>query len=428
MSLTSISPIDGRYSHKLKELVEYFSEFALIKKRVFVELEYLKELGKGNFTKIHDTFDLKEAEKIKNIEKKTNHDVKAVEYYLKEKVPHDVREFVHYGLTSEDVNNLAYSLLIKEFLENIYYGKISELLKKLEFLSRKNKDIVVLARTHGQPASPTTLGKEFLVFFKRLKEQYIKLQLKKLKGKLNGATGNYNSLYFAEPDKDWVSFSRDFISRLGLQPNLITTQIEPKDSLVELFQVIKRINNIVLDLDKDMWLYIALDYFNLEKKEDEVGSSTMPHKINPIDFENSEGNLKIANSLFTGMESLQISRLQRDLSDSTIMRNIGTAFAHSILAYNSTLKGLHKLKPNLEKINEDLEKHPEVLSEAIQTVLRKHNKDAYEQLKKLSRGNKISLNELHDFIDKLDIDKKDKDKLKKLKVKDYIGLASELVG
>ena len=389
--LKAISPIDGRYYDKLKELSDYFSEFALIKKRIFVELKYLKKLGKGDYLELHEKFDLKEAQEVKEIEKTCNHDVKAVEYYLKEKVPKDVKEYVHFGLTSEDINNIAYSLLIKEFLENVYFKKISEILKKLEILATENKSVAMVARTHGQPASPTTLGKEFMVFYSRLKEQYTKLQNFRLKAKLNGATGNYNALHFADP-RDWINFSRDFISELELEPNLITTQIEPKDRLVELFQLIKRINNIILDMDRDMWFYIALEYFSLKKQEKEVGSSTMPHKINPIDFENSEGNIKVANSLFTDFEDLQVSRLQRDLSDSTVMRNIGVAFAHSTLAYDSSLSGLNKLVPNLEKINKDLDEHPEVLTEAIQTVLRKHGKDkAYEKLKEFSRGKKINI-------------------------------------
>jgi adenylosuccinate lyase len=426
--LYAISPLDGRYYEKLKELSNYFSEFALIKKRVFVELVYLKELGKGDFLKILEKFDLKEAEKIKEIEKTTNHDVKAVEYYLKEKVPKNVKEFVHYGLTSEDVNNIAYSLLVKEFTENVFYEKLSGLLKQLEILSLENKSLPMLARTHGQVASPTTLGKEFFVFYSRIKEQYSKLQNLKLKAKLNGATGNYNALAFAEPDRDWVKFSTEFISKLDLQPNLITTQIEPHDTLVELFQIVKRINNIVLDIDRDIWMYIMLDYFKLRKKESEVGSSTMPHKVNPIDFENSEGNLKLANSLFTCFEDLQISRLQRDLSDSTVMRNIGVAFSHSVLAYDSVVKGLGKLIPNKEKIENELEEHPEVLTEAVQTVLRKHNLgEGYEKMKELARGKQLTLEDLHNFIDTLDINIKEKERLKKLRPKDYVGVAGELI-
>jgi adenylosuccinate lyase len=426
--LTAISPLDGRYYGKLKELSEYFSEYALIKKRLFVEILYLKELGKGDFSKVFDDFDTSEAQKVKDIEKTTNHDVKAVEYYLKENVPENIKEYVHYGLTSEDINNLAYSLLIKEFIEEIYNVKIGELLKSLEFFSQKYKELPMLARTHGQPASPTTIGKEFFVFYSRLKDEFSKFERITLKGKLNGATGNYNALAFAEPKRDWISFSRSFVLKIGLTPNLVTTQVEPKDTLVELFQCIKRINNIVLDIDRDMWLYIAYDYMILQKKDSEVGSSTMPHKVNPIDFENSEGNIRIANSLFTGFEDLQISRMQRDLSDSTITRNIGVAFAHSMLAYDSLLKGLGKIMPNKVKLQTELDSHPEVLTEAIQTYLRKLGKNnSYELLKDLARGKAITLEQIHELIDSLDISEKDKTRLKNLRVDEYIGLAKEIV-
>ncbi|MFH0875303.1 MAG: adenylosuccinate lyase [archaeon] len=426
--LYAISPIDGRYYGKLQQLSQYFSEFALIKKRLYVELLYLRELGKGDFIEVYDKFSLDDAQKIKEIEKTTNHDVKAVEYYIKEKVPKDIKEFVHYGLTSEDINNLSYSLLVKEFIETTYTSKLQELLTILEKISVENRAVAMLAHTHGQPASPTTMGKEFFIFYNRLKDQFSKLQNIKLRGKLNGASGNYNALVVAEPQKDWIEFSKKFINKLGLEPNLYTTQIEPNDTLVELFHCIKRINNIVLDLDIDIWLYISMDYFKIRKKEGEVGSSTMPHKVNPIDFENSEGNIKLANSQFDCFESLQVSRLQRDLSNSTIMRNIGVAFSHSILAYDSVLNGLGKLIPNPEKIESDLESHPEVLSEAVQTVLRKYGEDqAYERMKSMCRGNLVTLNDLHDFIDSLKIPAKDKKRLKDLRPKDYIGLANDLV-
>ncbi len=426
--LTAISPIDGRYHNRVKELSKYFSEYALIKKRIFVELEYLKELGKGDFLDIHEKFDLKEAQKVKDIEKITNHDVKSVEYYIKEKVPEDVKEYVHFGLTSEDINNLSYSLLINDFINSIYCNKIEQILIKLKVLSVENMSLSMLARTHGQPASPTTLGKELFVFLSRLKNQFEKLKKIKLTAKLNGATGNYNALVLALPNINWVDFSIKFINRLGLEPNLITTQIEPKDTLIELFHNIKRINNILLDLNQDIWLYISLDYFKLKKKDGEVGSSTMPHKVNPIDFENSEGNIKIANSLFNGFESLQISRMQRDLSDSTMLRNIGVAMAHSIIAYDSTFRGLNKLIANKDKLEDDLNNHPQILTEGIQTILRKYNsKKPYEMLKKLSRGKVISLDIIREFVNTLDIDKKDKETILHLNPKDYIGLAKELV-
>ena len=259
MDIKCISPIDGRYHKRLERLSAYFSEYALIKKRILVELLYLKALGKGDFTLIHENFDIKEAEIVKEIEKRTNHDIKAVEYYLREKVPDNVREFVHFGLTSEDINNLSYSLLIKNFLEDVFFDRMDDLLETLSDLSKKNKDLPMLAHTHGQPASPTTVGKEFYVFYSRLKKQLDILNKIKLTGKLNGATGNYNALHFVQPERDWIAFTKDFITSLGLEPNLITTQVESRDTLVELFQNIKRINNIILDLDRDLWLYISFD-------------------------------------------------------------------------------------------------------------------------------------------------------------------------
>jgi adenylosuccinate lyase len=424
--LTAISPIDGRYQKKVKELSVYFSEYALIKKRVYVELMFLLELDKGDFLKIHDEFDLDDAIAVKKFEKETNHDIKAVEYFIKEKVPNDVKEFVHFGLTSEDINNLAYNLLVKEFISKLYIPKIQELIDLLLDRSQEWKSITVLARTHGQPASPTTLGKEYFIFMSRLNEQLQKIKQIKLKGKLNGATGNYNALVLAFPEKNWVDFSKNFVTKLGLDVNLITTQIEPKDTLVELFQCIKRINNIILDLNQDTWFYISLDYFSLLRKESEIGSSTMPHKVNPIDFENSEGNIKIANSLLTGFESLQVSRMQRDLSDSTMLRNIGVAFSHCMISCFSTLKGMNKLHANKKIISNDLQNHPEILTEGIQTVLRKSGKvNPYELLKELSRGKNITMDLIKDFIKNLDIDDDDKEKLLNLDPKNYIGLADK---
>ena len=427
MDIKCISPIDGRYHKRLERLSAYFSEYALIKKRILVELLYLKALGKGDFTLIHENFDIKEAEIVKEIEKRTNHDIKAVEYYLREKVPDNVREFVHFGLTSEDINNLSYSLLIKNFLEDVFFDRMDDLLETLSDLSKKNKDLPMLAHTHGQPASPTTVGKEFYVFYSRLKKQLDILNKIKLTGKLNGATGNYNALHFVQPERDWIAFTKDFITSLGLEPNLITTQVESRDTLVELFQNIKRINNIILDLDRDLWLYISFDYFKVAKVKDEVGSSTMPHKINPIDFENSEGNIKIANALLTAFEDLQISRLQRDLSDSTMMRNIGVAFGHTMLAIDSAKKGLSKIEPNKAILEKDLDSHPEILAEAIQVFLKSRGiKEGYELLKDFSRGEKMTLMELHKFIDSLKISQNDKRLLKGLKPKNYIGPAADI--
>ncbi len=425
--LNAISPVDGRYSTRLAELQEYFSEYALIRKRVYVELRYLIALGKADnkVMKIHDDLDLAEAEKIKEIEKTTNHDVKSVEYYLRDRVPKKAREYVHYGLTSEDVNNLAYSLLVKDFISRTFMLKLEALLIALKKLAQDNMEIPMLAHTHGQPASPTTLGKEFLVFHERLRMQQESLARIRLTGKLNGATGNFNALVAAEPEREWEKFSSDFVSSMGLVPNPITTQIEPHDTLVELFHCIKRINNIIADLDQDMWLYISMDYLALRKKEGEVGSSTMPHKVNPIDFENSEGNIRISNALLLAFESLQVSKMQRDLSDSTVMRNIGVAFAHSVLSIDSTCKGLGKLMANRQRMDKDLEEHPEVLAEAIQTVLRKHGiEGAYEKLKELSRGRSIKLEDLHGFIDSLDLPKSEIARLKKMRPRDYTGSAA----
>jgi len=428
--LLSISPVDGRYKYKLQDLSDYFSEFALIKKRLYVEILYLIELKKADkkLLEIHHRFDVKEARVVKRIEKTTNHDVKAIEYYLRKKTDNKIWPHIHYGLTSEDINNLSYNLLIQEYLNNSLFTQIDNLLELLHKLSLRHKSLPILARTHGQPASPTTFGKECYVFFSRLKTQFNSLKSIKLRGKLNGATGNYNALYFADPTVVWPNFSIRFIKKLGLVPNLITTQIEPRDTLVEVFQVIKRMNNIVQGLNNDMWLYIMLDYLKIKRKGGEVGSSTMPHKINPIDFENSEGNIKIANSLLTSLESLQISRFQRDLSDSTVMRNIGVAFAHCNLAYNSTLRGLTKIKPNRKVIKEDLDKHLEVLTEAIQTVLRKNgHSNAYEITKEFFQGKKVAKESYEQFISELDVKESIKKRLRNLSPQTYTGLAEKLV-
>jgi adenylosuccinate lyase len=428
VGLDAVSPIDGRYQNKTKELSKYFSENALMKKRLLVEILFLKAMGKGDFAKAHDGFDITEAEKVKGIETRTNHDLKAIEYYLRDLVPEEVKEHVHLGLTSEDINNISYSLLLKGFLDEIYYRKLQDMLDVLSDLSRLHKDVPMLARTHGQPASPTTVGKEFHVFYSRLNRQIAILKKIKLAGKLNGATGNYNALHLVFPEKDWVAFSKEFISGLGLEPNIITTQVEPKDTLVELFQCIKRIDNILLDLDRDMWMYISFGLFRLKRIDAEVGSSTMPHKINPIDFENSEGNIKIANALFTAFEDLQVSRMQRDLSDSTVMRNIGVACGHSLLAMSSTEKGLRKIEPDADALDKDLESHPEVLTEAIQVFLKSRGiKDGYELLKDFSRGETFTMDRLHKFIETLHLDEDDKKLLKDLKPRDYVGLSSDLV-
>lgn len=440
--LTAISPIDGRYRKKLEELSEYFSEFALIKYRVRVELVYLIKLAEvGVVRKLNNKekkfinslwqkFTLNDAQNVKQIEKIINHDVKAVEYFIKEKLSKnslaDIKEFVHFALTSEDTTNLAYSLAIQDCLQKIYQPTINSLIKQISELARKYKNIAMLAHTHGQPASPTTLGKELAIFVYRLRSQS-KL-FPQLTGKLNGAVGNYNAHFIAFPKIDWIKFSQNFIKSLNLQPNLITTQIENHDCWTELFHKLIRINNILIDFNRDMWTYISLDYLKQKVKEEEVGSSTMPHKINPIDFENSEGNLGVANSILDHLANkLPISRLQRDLSDSTVCRNIGTAFGLSLLAFKNTIKGLKKVEVQKEVIKKDLDNHPEIIAEAIQVILRREGiKMPYEALKKLTRGKKITLVDLDKFIDGLKISDKIKSELKKVRPENYLGLAEKL--
>lgn len=440
--LTAISPIDGRYRPKTMELSNYFSEFALIKYRVKIEVLYLIELSKVKvvrklsvkekklLTSLFENFTLGEAGRVKAIEKKINHDVKSVEYFVKEKITKsslkDLNEFVHFALTSEDVTNLAYSLMIKDCLNEIYFPTLDNLIRQINLLVKRYKNIPMLARTHGQPASPTTLGKEFGVFVYRLKRQT--KTFPKLTGKLNGAVGNYNAHQIAYPKVNWIKFSQEFINGIGLQPNLVTTQIENHDCWAELFQVMVRVNNILIDFNRDMWTYISLDYLKQKPKKGEVGSSTMPHKVNPIDFENSEGNLGIANSIFNHLANeLPISRLQRDLTDSTVERNIGVAFAHTLLALKSTLKGLGKIELNHEVIKTDLENHPEVVAEAIQVILRREGvKMPYEELKKLTRGKKVTLKNLHQFIDRLKVSARVKKELKQITPENYVGLAKKL--
>jgi len=443
-SLKAISSIDGRYRKAVEESSKYFSEFALIRNRIRVETEYLIFLSKKNIMrmltdnekeflrKLYLNFKVKDAEKVKEIEEKTRHDVKAVEYYIREKISEtslkDLSEKIHICLTSEDINNIAHGLAIKEFLTDIFLKEVNSVKNFLLKLVEKNKNIVILARTHGQPAVPTTLGKEFSVFVHRLDRQINQLEKIQVTAKLNGAVGNYNSHIAAYPKVDWLKFSEGFIVDFGLEPNLITTQIEPHDNLAEIFHNIIRINNILLDFDRDMWTYISMDYLKQKIKEGEVGSSTMPQKVNPIDFENSEGNLGVANSLLNYFcNKLPVSRLQRDLSDSTVLRNIGAALSHCIIAYKNTLKGLDKIEVNNEKISQDLRDHPEIISEGIQTILRREGREeAYEKLKNLTRGKKITKNKIEDFVKSLDVSKEVKKELLQLKVENYVGLAEKL--
>ncbi len=442
--LTAISPIDGRYRDKVEELGEYFSEFALIKYRVYVEIEYfialvdlpLPQLHSFNpelkvaLRKIYDTFSLNDARKIKDIEKVTNHDVKAVEYFIKEKFDEldlaKYKEFIHFGLTSQDINNTAVPCSLRDAIQNVYIPLIDELIAKLEGMSFAWEDVSMLAKTHGQPASPTRLGKEIKVFIERLNVQVELLKGIPCYAKFGGATGNFNAHHVAYPQIDWVDFANNFVrDALQLERSQATTQIAHYDNYGAIFDNMKRINTIILDFDRDFWTYISMNYFKQQIKQGEVGSSAMPHKVNPIDFENSEGNLGIANAIFEHLSAkLPISRLQRDLTDSTVLRNIGVPIAHTILAIKSTLKGLGKLLLNNEVIERDLEDNWVVIAEAIQTILRREAyPNPYEALKDLTRVNrKIDREVMHEFIDKLDVSQSIKEELKKITPHNYTGV------
>jgi len=444
-SINNLSPLDGRYSNKVSEITELFSEKALIQKRFIIEIEWLLFVLNDNFyktvkisksdvkkvIKFKNNFNESYAKKIKTIENKTNHDVKAVEYFINNYFKKNKLErfipYVHLGLTSEDVNSLSYALMIRE-LKNASMISLNALNKQIKYLASKYKKISFLARTHGQSASPSTLGKEILVFNKRLQRQID--QLKKIipMAKWGGATGNYHTIHLANQKKDPVKIATKFIKKFKVEHNVVTTQIEPHDWIAETCHALIRVNNIIDDLNKDMWMYIANDIFILETKKNEIGSSTMPHKVNPIDFENSEGNIGLANSMLNYFaDKLPISRLQRDLSDSTTIRNIGVAFGYSVLSYKSTLKGLEKIKPNKNKINEELDENWAVLSEAVQTIMRLENiENSYEKLKELTRGKGLNQEKYLEFIESLDLSKKNKEYLRKLNPRNYIGIASEL--
>jgi len=442
-NLTAISPLDGRYRQKVDELDKYFSEFGLIQYRLMVEIEYfialceiplpqLSDFGKENYTalrSIYEDFDLKEAEKVKETEKTTNHDVKAVEYYLKEQFFRSGwgkwSEFIHFGLTSQDINNTAIPLSLKDALTDVYFPLLFELREMLAGFAEEWKDIPMLARTHGQPASPTRLGKEISVFISRIDEQSKYFGQIPYSAKFGGATGNLNAHKVAYPDIDWVSFASNFVSDvLGLQRSYPTTQIEHYDNLAALFDNLRRINVILLDLARDMWYYISIDYFRQKIKKGEIGSSAMPHKVNPIDFENSEGNLGYANAIFEHMSmKLPVSRLQRDLTDSTVLRNIGVPVGHTVIAFNSMLKGLNKIVVNEEKINSDLENNWVVVAEALQTVLRREGfHKPYEALLDFTRTNlKITKETISGFIENLDISESLKSELKRITPFNYTG-------
>jgi len=441
-STNAISPIDGRYSNQTTHLSEFFSEKALIKYRLKVEIEYFIKLtltgidqlknwnvkNNSSLRDIYKNFDNNDCDQVKTIEKITNHDVKAVEYFLKEKFKslgyEEYSEFIHFGLTSQDVNNTAIPLSFKEYIVN-YYKLLDDFLSKLKNKAEEYKEITMLAKTHGQPASPTRLGKEFEVFIVRIEEQLENLKQIPFSAKFGGATGNFNAHHLAYPETDWKEFAQSFVSDMGLKLSFPTTQIEHYDNLAAIFDNLKRINSILIDFNQDMWLYISMDYFKQKIKKGEIGSSAMPHKVNPIDFENSEGNLGLANSLFNHLSSkLPVSRLQRDLTDSTVLRNIGVPIAHTVIGLNSSIKGLDKIFVNKEKIDEDLENNWIVISEGIQTILRREGySKPYEALKDLTRNNKkIDKSTFTKFIDSLNVSQEIKNELKEITPYNYTGI------
>jgi adenylosuccinate lyase len=440
--LTAISPVDGRYFETVKPLAPYFSEFGLMRYRVQVEIEYLIALSAtlqeledfpvhklNDIRKIYKQFTAAQAQEIKEIEKTTNHDVKAVEYFIKKEFERlDLgffKEFIHFGLTSQDINNTAIPLLTREFMEREYYGSLELLLAKLNMLAKEWKDIPMLAFTHGQPASPTRLGKEIMVFAARLEKQFNHLKTIPHSAKFGGATGNFNAHYVAYPNVDWNKFAEEFCTHLGLTRSYPTTQIEHYDNLAALFDNLKRINTILIDFSRDVWQYISMEYFKQKIKEGEIGSSAMPHKVNPIDFENAEGNLGFANGIFEYLSAkLPISRLQRDLTDSTVLRNIGVPMAHTYIAIQSLLKGIGKLELNTAAINRDLDDNWAVVAEALQTILRKEGyPNPYEALKELTRTNeKITQQSIGTFIDGLKISDALKQRLRGITPFNYTGI------
>ena len=443
--LTAISPIDGRYRGKTEALANYYSEFALIRYRVRVEIEYfitlcelplpqLASFDHALFERLRDIYrnlDENEAQRVKDIEKITNHDVKAVEYFIKEEFDKiggldAYKEFIHFGLTSQDINNTSVPLSVKESLEQVYYPQVEELIAQLQTYADEWKDVPMLAKTHGQPASPTRLGKEIMVYVYRLTEQLNSLKACKITAKFGGATGNYNAHHVAYPEFDWKAFGNKFVSeKLGLEREQYTTQISNYDYLGAIFDAIRRINTIIIDLDRDFWMYISMEYFKQKIKAGEVGSSAMPHKVNPIDFENSEGNLGIANAILQFLaQKLPVSRLQRDLTDSTVLRNIGVPMGHGVIAIQSTLKGLRKLILHEEKLQEDLNNTWAVVAEAIQTILRREAyPHPYEALKALTRTNKHMTEEtIHEFIQGLNVSDSVKAELMAITQSNYTGI------
>jgi adenylosuccinate lyase len=454
-SLLAVSPIDGRYSNKCSELQEIFSEFGLIKRRVLVECTWLKALAADPkireckltaaqakaVDKVAAEFSLADAQRVKDIEKTTNHDVKAVEYFLKEKLSaafnlqtsnvkrqtSNILEFIHFGCTSEDINNMSHALMLRDG-QKVLRGAMDEMTAKVVEMAKAYAKVPMLAHTHGQPASPTTVGKELAVVSQRLKRQAGEIDRLVMPAKMNGAVGNFNAHLSAYPDVDWEKLSGKVIKTLGLRQNRLTTQIESHDGIAELFDAIQRWNSVLLDFDRDVWMYVSMGYFKQRTVKGEIGSSTMPHKVNPIDFENSEGNLGLANAVMGFMaRKLAISRMQRDLTDSTTLRNMGVGFGYTLIAIRSTQKGLGKLELNVERLQDDLDHNWEVLAEPIQTVMRKVGMDhPYERLKELTRGRRVNAEIMRDFVQALPLPKADKARLLKLTPSTYVGLAEKL--
>jgi adenylosuccinate lyase len=447
-ALTAISPLDGRYATKVDALRPIFSEYGLLRFRVLVEIRWLQALANEPkithvkplasadivfLESIVQHFSVADAEAIKAIEKTTNHDVKAVEYFLKEKISHSktlapLKEFIHFACTSEDINNLAYALMLKEARATVILPALNELIKSIRTLAHRYADTPMLARTHGQPATPTTIGKEMANFVARLERELALFTYSPIRGKINGAVGNFNAHSIAYPDVDWRNFSKHFVTQLGLEWNEYTAQIEQHDFIAQLFDSLARFNNILVDFNRDIWGYISLNYFKQRLKTGEIGSSTMPHKVNPIDFENAEGNLLLANATLKFLSGqLPLSRWQRDLVDSTLMRNLGVGIGHSLIAYQSCLKGIEKLEINPVALEADLVNNLEVLAEAIQTVMRCYDiPEPYEKLKTLTRGKKITQQDLQQFIETLELPADVKQRLAKLTPSNYLGLAQEM--
>ncbi|MBI0155420.1 adenylosuccinate lyase [Gilliamella sp. W8128] len=448
-ALTALSPIDGRYGDKTTELRTIFSEYGLLKYRVQVEVRWLQKLANQadilevptlseqankHLNEIVDNFNEQDAIRIKTIERTTNHDVKAVEYFLKEKVNTNeelqaINEFIHFACTSEDINNLSYALMLKTARDTVLIPYWNKLIATITTQAKTYRDLPLLSRTHGQPATPSTIGKEFANVVYRLKRQLKQLESIEILGKINGATGNYNAHMVAYPQINWHKFSEEFVTSLGLQWNPYTTQIEPHDYIAEYFDCIDRFNTIMIDFDRDVWGYIALNHFKQKTVAGEIGSSTMPHKVNPIDFENSEGNLGLANAIMSHLGSkLPISRWQRDLTDSTVLRNLGVGIGYAIIAYQSTLKGLNKLEVNQEHLLDELNRNWEVLAEPIQTVMRRYGiEKPYEKLKELTRGKRVDAQGMQQFIDSLALPEHEKTRLKQLTPANYIGFAINFV-